>query len=136
MDSAAESTPTQTSAPTPARMRPDLRVVAAVAGVWTLVGLLAACQAGLARLYAGQPVRWGPLVAGYLADWYTCAVFTPLIVLMVRRWPPERLGWWRGAAVYGAPLAAMVVMKYVLLTPLRRLILPGSAPTLAGQLAG
>lgn len=108
----------------------------AVAAVWTLVGVLAACQTALAHVYAGEPVQLGRLIVIYLADWYTCAIFTPVIVWMVRRWPPERLGWWRSVAAYAPSLAVMVVAKYVVFLPLRGLITGGPVPTLAQQLAG
>lgn len=103
--------------------------------VWTLVGVLAAVQRGLARMYEGQPVRWGMLLLGYLADWYTCAIFTPAIIWMVRRWPPERVGWWRASAIYVGPLCAMVVGKYAALIPLRRLIGDDERPRLGEMLA-
>jgi len=136
MDSAIP-TSASTDAPAAAQREPaegGARVVAAVAVVWTLVGLLAACQIGLGRLYEGEPANWPRLILGTLADWYTCAVFTPPIVWMVRRWPPEKLGWWRSAAAYSVPLAAMVVAKYAAYLPLRRMIWGGEARTLREQL--
>jgi len=110
------------------------REVLAVAAVWTLVGVLAACQRGLAQSYAGRQVHWGTLLLSFLADWYTCALFTPLLVLMVRRWPPERIGWGRALALYAGPVAAMVPAKYALYLPLRRAI-TGEAQSLGEMLA-
>ncbi|HEX9936821.1 MAG TPA: histidine kinase [Longimicrobium sp.] len=124
------------AAPAAAPSHSAVREWLAVAAVWTLVGILAACQTGLAHVYAGEPVQWGRLIVSYLADWYTCALFTPVIVWMVRRWPPERLGWWRSVAAYAPSLAAMVVLKYVVYLPLRGAITAGPVPTLAQQLAG
>jgi len=106
-----------------------------VVGVWTLVGVLAALQRGLARVYDGQQVQWGMLFIGYLADWYTCAIFTPAIIWMVRRWPPERVGWGRASALYVGPLCAMVVGKYAALIPLSRLLGDPERRTLGEMLA-
>ena len=103
-----------------------------VAAVWTVVATLAALQNGLSRVYEGREVRWGPLLLSFLADWYTCAIFTPVLVLMVRRWPPERVGWGRAFATYVGPLCAMVVGKFAALLPLRRLI-PGSETGTLGE---
>ena len=103
--------------------------------VWTLVGVLAAVQRGFARMYDGQQVRWGILLLGYLADWYTCAIFTPAIVWMARRWPPERVGWGRAFAIYVGPLCLMVVGKYAALIPLRRLLGDDERRTLGKMLS-
>ena len=119
----------------PARSRIAWREVLIVAAVWTLVATLAAVQNGLARVYDGRPVHWGMLLASFLADWYTCAIFTPVIVWMVRRWPPERVGWGRAFAIYAAPLCAMVVGKYTALLPLRRLMGDDDPGTLGENLA-
>ena len=111
------------------------RDVLAVVAVWTLVGTLAALQRGLARMYDGQQVQWGMLLLGYLADWYTCAIFTPALFWMVRRWPPDRVGWGRASAIYVGPLCAMVVGKYAALIPLRRLLGDDERRTLGQMLA-
>ena len=50
----------------PPRARIAWREVLIVAGVWTLVGTLAALQNGLSRVYEGRPVHWGLLLASFL----------------------------------------------------------------------
>jgi signal transduction histidine kinase len=111
------------------------REVLAVAAVWTLVGVLAACQRGLAQSYAGRQVHWGTLLLSFLADWYTCALFTPLLVLMVRRWPPERTGWWRASAIYVPLVCVMVVGKYAVYLRLRGAISQTPPPSLEDMVA-
>jgi two-component system, LytTR family, sensor kinase len=132
----ARHPPTASTAPPATPTRRVGREALIVAAVWTLVGLLAACQEGLSQAYAGEEVRWGRLLLTYLADWYTCALFTPLLVLMVRRWPPERIGWGRALALYAGPVAAMVPVKYVLYRPLRRAVTGEESWSLGRMLAG
>ena len=110
-----------------------MRDVLLVALAWTVVATLAALQNGLSRVYDGRPVHWGPLLLSFLADWYTCAVFTPVIVWMVRRWPPERVGWVGACTRYVGPLCAMVVAKFIALIPIHRAI-PGSDDRTLAQL--
>ena len=62
-------------------------------GVWTLLALLVALQGGLFLGSIGQPFAWTPLILGRLADWYSCAVFTPLYFWLVRRYPVDRQHW-------------------------------------------
>jgi signal transduction histidine kinase len=112
------------------------REVLLVAAAWTVVATLAALQNGLARVYAGRRVEWGTQLLSFLADWYTCAIFTPLLVLMVRRWPPERLGWGRALALYTVPLAVMVPAKFALLAPLRRALTGEAEESLGAMLVG
>jgi two-component system, LytTR family, sensor kinase len=97
---------------------------AAVAGVWTALALLSALQTAVYLREAGEPLRWYPLIVGRLADWYTCAVFTPAYVWLVRRFPVDRGRWRRSAAVILAATVAFVVGKYALFVPLRRLLFP------------
>jgi LytS/YehU family sensor histidine kinase len=67
--------------------------VAAVVGVWTALGLLSAAGGAFAFRQLGRPIHWAPLLTDRLADWYTCAAFTPLFVWLARRWP-LRGRWW------------------------------------------
>jgi hypothetical protein len=43
--------------------------------VWT-----PACQNGLARVYEGGEVRWGPLILVQMIDWYNLRALHPLLV--------------------------------------------------------
>jgi two-component system, LytTR family, sensor kinase len=126
------SPPSPASAPPPRRIA---REVLAIVAAWTLVGVLAAVQNGLSRVYANEAVRWGPLILVQLLDWYTCALFTPLLLLMVRRWPPERTGWWRATAIYTPLVAAMAVGKYAVYLRLRGAISSEQPPSLVDMLA-
>jgi two-component system LytT family sensor kinase len=135
MTSPRHSSSASSAAPPAAPRRRVAREVVAVAAVWTLVGVLAACQNGLSRVYEGGEVRWGPLILVQLIDWYTCALFTPLLVLMVRRWPPERTGWWRASAIYVPLVCVMVVGKYAVYLRVRGAISPTPPPSLRDMMA-
>ncbi|HUQ81080.1 MAG TPA: sensor histidine kinase [Gemmatimonadaceae bacterium] len=75
---------------------------------------------GIVRLtYANQPINMTRLVTMSLADWYTCAIFFPLFVYAIRRWP---LDWQRLGTRLPLHLAltlGAVVAKYALYLPLR-----------------
>lgn len=110
---------------------------AAVAGVWTALALLSALQTAVYLREAGEAVRWGPLVQGRLADWYTCAAFTPAYLWIARRHPIDRARWRASAAVILAATAVFVLGKYAMYVPLRRLLFPGAEqPSFRTTLAG
>ena len=69
------------------------RRIALYIGAWTLVGLLFGSQAVVYSLYTSTPRIWRPL-ASSLVDWYLWALLTPLILLVARRFPLVRRGWW------------------------------------------
>ncbi|HEU0014698.1 MAG TPA: histidine kinase [Longimicrobium sp.] len=128
-----ESSPS--SGQPPPRPGARLRFALAVAGVWTLLALLAATQDALNLVYQGQPVPWARVYAVSLADWYTCAVFTPVVLWLVRRHPLRGRGWPRRAALYAAAAAVMTVLKYALYVPLRQVLAPIPGFSVAGILA-
>jgi len=105
--------------------------------VWTFLALLVALQNAVYLRSIGQPVEWRGLVLTRLADWYTCAIFTPVYFAMVRRWPIDRRHWTRHAPLHLAATAAFVVIKYALYVPLANLVRGGRSPlTFGDTLAG
>ena len=88
-------------------------------GISTAFAFLNVAEAIVRRTYANQPIRLGQIVSIALADWYTCAIFFPLFVVAIRRWPldwqhlPTRL-----PLHLGLTLGA-VVAKYALYLPIR-----------------
>ena len=107
-------------------------------GIWTVLGLLAVLQNALFFRAVGEPVPWGNLLPVRLADWYTCALFTPLYFWLVRRFPLDEGGWLRSVPVHLAATAAFVMAKYVIYTPIYNLLRPESRPerSLGEMLAG
>src|SRR4051794_11038872 len=49
-----------------------------VFAVWTFLAAFSASQTVVYLLQRGQAIEWGGLLTGRFADWYTCALFTPL----------------------------------------------------------
>jgi sensor histidine kinase YesM len=90
--------------------------------VWTLLALMSASQTALVLSLRGLPIDWGQLLLGRLADWYSCAIFTPLFFWLARRYPLERGGWKKSLAIHVPVSLAAVVVKYAIYVPLMRAI--------------
>lgn len=59
----------------------------------TALALLTTAQEGVALLYVGQAAPWLGLLKARLVDWYACALFVPLLIWLVRRYPIDRPRW-------------------------------------------
>jgi len=99
-----------------------LRTPLAIAGAWTLLSLLAILQGAVSMSQRGQPIALGRWVSVYLADWYTCAIFTPLFFWLARRFPMDRQHWRNGVLVYLPVSIACVLLKYTIFVPIRHAI--------------
>jgi two-component system, LytTR family, sensor kinase len=75
---------------------------------------------GIVRLtYANQPINMPRLVTMSLADWYTCAIFFPVFVYAIRRWPLDWQHLGTRLPLHLALTLGAVVAKYALYLPLR-----------------
>lgn len=81
---------------------------------WTVLALLSASQFAVALSAEGRTFEWGRLVSGRLVDWYSCAVFTPFLFWLARRYPIDRLRWGRHVPLYLAVAAVASVGKFAL----------------------
>lgn len=64
-----------------------------VFAIWTLLGVIDAGQTYFYQLSRGEVIPiWAALVLG-VSDWYQWALLTPIIVLMVKRFPLEQPTW-------------------------------------------
>jgi two-component system, LytTR family, sensor kinase len=94
----------------------SLRYAIAAFAVWTTLCLLSAGQAVLALQARGHPAPVDALLLEAAIEWYSCALFTPAVVWLVRRYPlrPGRrtahLALWLGA------IAVMTTGKYAIET--------------------
>lgn len=88
--------------------------------VWTVLALMAASQTALSLVAAGQQVPWMHLVLGRLADWYTCAIFTPAFLWLARRYPLESGVWRRNIVIHLVASIVAVVIKYIIYVPIAR----------------
>jgi hypothetical protein len=68
-------------------------LVALIGITATALALLTTAQEGIALLYVGQAVPWLGLFKARLVDWYACALFVPLLIGLVRRYPVDRPRW-------------------------------------------
>jgi two-component system, LytTR family, sensor kinase len=97
-------------------------------GISTAFAFLNVAEAIVRLTYANQPIRIGRLLSISLADWYTCAIFFPLFVIAIRRWP---LDWQHLATRLPLHLAltlGAVVAKYALYLPIRAQLLGSTQP--------
>ena len=97
--------------------RPAVRWVLGF-GVWTLMAVLSACQSAIFLMDLGRPVEWDRLLLSRMADWYTCAIFTPAIFWVVRRHPIDRDRWPVSIPVQIGATAVFVALKYAIYFPL------------------
>jgi two-component system, LytTR family, sensor kinase len=91
-------------------------------GVWTVLALMSASQTALTLASRGQVIMWTPLLVLRLADWYTCAIFTPPLLWLARRYPLEGGVWKRHLPIHVAASIVAVLLKYAIYVPLVRLI--------------
>jgi len=107
-----------------------VRAPLAIAGVWTLLSLLAFLQSAVSFTQRGQraPAPLWKMASLYLADWYTCAIFTPLFFWLARRFPIDRRRWRNVFVVYLPVSIVCVVLKYTVFVPIRQAMTgqPGS----------
>jgi signal transduction histidine kinase len=103
-------------------------------GVWTVLGLLSAVQTSIYFMRDGRPVPWPPLVIDRLADWYTCAIFTPLFFWIVRAIPWERSRWWRSLGVQTLVALACVPIKYLMYAGIVAWLIPDFRSVVVGRM--
>src|SRR5688572_30804986 len=102
--------------------------------IWTVLGLLSAAQTSIYFMRDGRPVPWSPVLIDRLADWYTCAIFTPLFFWIVRAIPWERARWWRSVAVQTLVALACVPLKYFMYAAIVGWLIPDYRSAIVGNL--
>jgi signal transduction histidine kinase len=90
-----------------------------------MLGLLSAAERVAGQLYLGRPAEWGTVLANSLADWWSCGVFTPAFVWLVRRFPIRSLTWRTAAVAHLVGSVGFVLCKVALYTPILRWLNPG-----------
>ena len=104
---------------TESRRRTAIQVLL-VFGIWTFLAFFSASQGAVYLAQRGEPIVWGNLLAGRFADWYTCALFTPVFFWLARRYPIDRQSWRTTVPLTLAVTSACVVAKYAVLVPLEQ----------------
>ena len=78
---------------------------------WTGLAGVSAFQTALYLMEHGQPIAWGSLLFTRVVDWELCLVFVPVVLWLIRRWPP--------ASGHRGPLVAAVLAAAVIFAPLK-----------------
>src|SRR5437868_4153935 len=71
-------------------MKQAARKLTGVWLAWTAAGVFFATQDFMTRLYRSEYIPWLPVFAGWMAGMYICAIFTPAILWLGRRWELKR----------------------------------------------
>src|SRR6185503_18243921 len=79
---------------------------------WTFLAALSSSQTVVYLMQRGQPILWRDMLTSRFADWYTCALFTPLLFLLARRYPIDRRSWRVSLPVTLAVTSICVLLKY------------------------
>ena len=105
------------------------RTTAWLAGfsVWTVLALLSSFQTVIFLNSINESIQWGPIFLSRLADWYSCAVFTPAYFWLVRRYPIDRSHWKAGIPLHLVATGIFVVLKYAMLLEVLAWLEPGRA---------
>ena len=106
-----------------------------VFAAWTFLAVFSSAQSAVYFVQRGQPIVWREMLSYRFADWYTCALFTPLFFWLARRYPIERRTWRSALPLMVAVTSVCVVLKYSLLVPLERLLGLGERITVADALS-
>lgn len=102
-------------------------------GIWTALGLLSAVQTSVYFLRDGRAVPWTPVLIDRLADWYTCAIFTPLFFWLVRAVPWNRYRW-RAIVSQTMVVIACVPIKYFLYVAIVQNLIPDYRTVVFGRI--
>ena len=89
-----------------------------VFAVWTFLAAFSSSQTVVYLSQRGQPIVWRDMLTGRFADWYTCALFTPLFFWMGRRYPIDKKSWRVMLPLTLVVTSVCVVIKYAVLVPI------------------
>jgi signal transduction histidine kinase len=98
-----------------------------VFALWTVLGFLSISQTVIFFASEGRPINLGPIVVARLADWYTCALFTPAFFWLARHYPVDRERWRIGLPVHLLAAGVFVLLKYLFYHQVRTWIEPADA---------
>jgi len=96
--------------------------------VATAFAFLYTAQTIVRLSYWDETIHIGRIISLALADWYTCAIFFPLFVVAIRRWPLDRRNLATRLPLHIALTLAAVVGKYALYLPIRAALTDSTQP--------
>lgn len=106
-----------------------------VFAVWTFLAAFSVSQTVVYLTQQGQPIPWRDGLTGRFADWYTCALFTPLFFWMGRRYPIDRKSWRVTLPLTLAVTSVCVVLKYSLFVPILHALGLAMNSSISGELS-
>jgi two-component system LytT family sensor kinase len=106
-----------------------------VFAVWTFLAAFSSSQSVVYLTQRGQPIAWSDMLTARFADWYTCALFTPLFFWMGRRYPIDRKSWRLMLPLTLAVTSICVVLKYSILVPIEHFIGLNLASSIGSELS-
>ena len=104
-------------------------------GICTGLALMSVAQTAAWANYQGRTLPWGRVIAGRLADWYTCLLFLPLLYWVVRRLQSTSASWPVTILALFSASVFVSVAKYAIFLPLQQWLSRDQTTTLAGILS-
>lgn len=81
---------------------------------WTVLTLLSISQTATWQMVDGREIDWARLVITRSADWYSCAIFTPLLFWLARRSPLGPGHWWPSLPIHLVVVAVLSLCKFLI----------------------
>lgn len=81
---------------------------------WTVLTLLSVSQTAAWQVSDGRPIDWNLLLVSRAVDWYSCAIFTPLLFWLARRSPLGPGQWWPSLPVHLVVVAILSLLKFLI----------------------
>lgn len=80
---------------------------------WTVLALLSVSQSAVWQTADGRQIDWTWLTISRFTDWYSCAIFSPLLFWLARRRPLGPGQWWPSLRVHLLLVALLSALKFV-----------------------
>jgi hypothetical protein len=106
-------------------LRSPLQFVPLVVAAATALALMTAAQEGIALAHEGESVPWAGLLKARLVDWYACALFMPVLLWLVGRYPADRQRWPRNLPILLLAAIPIAVAKEAIFVAVGNLFRPG-----------
>jgi two-component system, LytTR family, sensor kinase len=89
-----------------------------VFAIWTILAVSNTVMIYLTHLHVGRPASWWFAISSSFLDFYTWAAFSPLVLILVRRFPIDRKRWLSNVAVHLPASALFSLVTFAITIPL------------------
>jgi two-component system, LytTR family, sensor kinase len=86
--------------------------------LWTLLAGSYSVMIYLTYLHVGRPVSWWFAISSNFLDFYTWAALSPLVLLLIKRWPIDRKHWFHSLAIHLPASALLSLAAFAITIPL------------------